>query len=229
MRRRGAGGARTKRYTDELGEYWVKQFKQFSQKNADPNSSISAYTSHSSGFRDANVELPPPPIDAAPPTTGVSESRPTEISLDEGQIKTRVAQHQHRHYSGRDSSCSSSLLRNACLEQQDRQAKTSGSNASGHADAVHCSVAAPGCKGQMFAPSGTESVSFQPEPQSNLRNPPKAEAAKPLQLLGGALVPIPTEMRPTELFIFPRGPHSMRTALTTNATATHAVQLGPKN
>ena len=59
----------------------------------------------------------------------------------------------------------------------------------------------------------------------------KAEAAKPLhqRLLGGALVAAPTEMRPTELYIFPRGPHSMRLALTTHATATDAVRLGSKD
>ncbi len=70
MSRRGAGGARTKRYTDELGEHWEKQF---TQKAADPNST--AYTGHSSGFRDANVEVPPPPIDAAPPASGAFESQ----------------------------------------------------------------------------------------------------------------------------------------------------------
>ena len=70
MARRGAGGARTKRYTDELGEHWEKQF---TQKAADPNST--AYTGHSSGFSDANAELAPPPIDAAPPASGAFESQ----------------------------------------------------------------------------------------------------------------------------------------------------------
>ena len=68
MARRGSG-AHTKRYTDELGEHWQKQF---TEKAANPNST--AYIGHSSGFRDANVELPPPPIDAAPPT-GAFESQ----------------------------------------------------------------------------------------------------------------------------------------------------------
>lgn len=68
MARRGAG-AHTKRYTDELGEHWQKQF---TEKAADPNST--AYLGHSSGFRDASMELPPPPIDAAPPT-GAFESQ----------------------------------------------------------------------------------------------------------------------------------------------------------
>jgi hypothetical protein len=218
MRRRGAGSARTKRYTDELGEHWVKQFKQFSQKNADPNSTVSAYTGHSSGFSDAGVQLPPPPIDAAPPT------QVTQISSDQAHIKDRVAQHQRPRYSGGGSSEAShprNLQRDTNLEQEKRrQAETRSSNASSNAAAEHRSV--------------TGSAGFEPAAHprgSSGQVQHKAEAAKPLhqRLLGGALVAAPTEMRPTELYIFPRGPHSMRLALTTHATATDAVRLGSKD
>ena len=70
MARRGAG-PRTKRFTDELADHWQQQF---TEKAADPNAT--AYTGHSSGFRDSSVELPPPPIDAAPPATGAAVSPP---------------------------------------------------------------------------------------------------------------------------------------------------------
>ena len=60
-----------------------------------------------------------------------------------------------------------------------------------------------------------------------------AEAAKLLQhqrLLGAPLVTPLAEIRPTELFIFPRGPHRMCPALATNnATATETVGVGSKD
>jgi hypothetical protein len=61
-------GGPQKRYTDELGDHWQKQF---TQNAADPNAT--AYTAHSSGFSDG-AEVAPPPIDAAPPV-GAFESQ----------------------------------------------------------------------------------------------------------------------------------------------------------
>ncbi len=232
--RRGAGGTRTKRYTDELGEHWVKQFNQFKQKATDPNSTTyTPYTGHSSGFRDANVELPPPPIDAAPPTDSF-ESQITQM-LEQREIEGSEAQHQRHHYRG---SRSSETSRPSDLLQQ---AEISGSNASRNADPEHRSVAAtPDSKRQMassseqLAPSDAGSASCEPAAHpsgSRVQNQENAEAAKLLQQrsLGEPLVNLPTEMRPTELYMFPRGPHSMRLALTTPAAPTNAIQLGSQD
>eukprot|EP01043_Picozoa_sp_COSAG02_P042646 COSAG02_NODE_3641_length_6437_cov_237.157936_7_plen_305_part_00 len=234
MARRGAGGTRTKRYTDELGEHWVKQFNQFKQKVADPDSTThTPYTGHSSGFRDANVELPPPPIDAALPTNSF-ESQMTQMS-EHGKIAGSEIQHERHHCRGTGSSGSS--LPSDLL----RQVEANGSNASGNADPEYRSVAAtPDRKRQMassnvqLVPSDTGNATYEPPAQpseSRMQNQENAEAAKLLQQrsLGKPLVPPPTEMRPTELFVFPRGPHSMRVALTTPAAATDAVQLGSRD
>ena len=69
-RRGGGGGGPQKRYTDELGDHWQKQF---TEKAADP--SATAYTGHSSGFRD-NASVAPPPMDAAPPTHAFESQLP---------------------------------------------------------------------------------------------------------------------------------------------------------
>lgn len=191
-----AGSERKKRFTDELGEHWQKQFNAFSGPKSTP------YTSHSSGFRDASVELPPPPTDAAPPS-GAFESEPP----------------RHRQV--------------ATQPSERRQAGLSGSNSCAVSDTPI--AAKTKCKEQMaswreqLAPSGTGRGVAEPAAQpsrSSAKNQDRAEAAEMLQhqrSLGDPLVSLPTEMKPTELFVFPRGPHCMRPALATHATAGDAA------
>ena len=224
MAHRGASGARTKRYTDELGEHWVKQFKQFAGAGA--NTSSTSYTGHSSGFRDSSVELPPPPVDASPPqaVTQMSEASRYEVKV-RGSPET---------------SHPSDLLHDPRLQQQKLRAEIIGSNSPRHAAHEHRSVAAtPDCHGQVASsseklePSETANDNDEPAPQrrgSSVQIQDGPDAAKLLQhqrLLGAPLVPPLTEMKPTELFIFPRGPHCMRPALATpNVTATATVEVG---
>ena len=183
--RGAAAGARTKRYTDELGEYWVKQFKQFGGGGANASTS---YTGHSSGFRDASVQLPPPPVDAAPPQ---AVSQASEGLRCESKVR-----------GSSEASRPSDLPHDTCLQQQQhwKQAEISGSNSRGHAAPEHRSVAATpdgkgqaaSCSSEQLAPDSANGNN-EPAPQQRGSNVIQdgAEAAKLLQhqrLLGAPLV-----------------------------------------